>query len=62
MGDIVNLRRFKRRAAKQRDDERAAVSRALHGRTKAQRVLDTTRAEKIRRDFDAHKTETGDTR
>ena len=62
MGDIVNLRRFRKRAAKQRDDERAAANRSLHGRTKAQRVLETSREEKLRRDFDAHKIETGETR
>ena len=37
MGDIINLRRFRKRAAKQRDDERAAANRTLHGRTKAER-------------------------
>lgn len=62
MGDVINLRRFRKRAAKQRDDERAAASRVVHGRTKAQRVLEASRTEKSRRDFDAHKIETGDTR
>jgi Domain of unknown function (DUF4169) len=55
MGDIINLRRFRKRAAKQRDDERAAANRTLHGRTKSQRVLHVTQKEKLRRDFEAHK-------
>jgi hypothetical protein len=62
MGDVVNLRKFRKRDAKRREDERAATSRIVHGRTKAQRELETSRAEKGHRDFDAHKIETGDTR
>ena len=62
MGDIINLRRFRKRSEKQRDDERAATNRALHGRTKAARALDEAQTEKFRRDFDAHKIEKGDTR
>jgi Domain of unknown function (DUF4169) len=62
MGDIINLRRFRKRTAKQRDDERAAANRTLHGRAKSQRVLDTAQQEKSRRDFDAHKIEKGETR
>jgi len=62
MGDVVNLRRLRKRAAKRRDEGRAAANRTLHGQTKAQRLLETSRAEKFRRDFDAHKIETGETR
>jgi uncharacterized protein DUF4169 len=62
MGDVINLRRFRKRTAKQRDDEQAAASRIVHGRTKAQRTLEASQAEKHRRDFDAHKIETGETR
>ena len=62
MGDIINLRRFRKRAAKQRDDEHAAANRTLHGRTKSQRVLDVTQEERLRRDFEAHKIEKGETR
>ena len=61
MGDIINLRRFRKAAAKQLDDERAAANRTLHGRTKADRVLEASRAEKHRRDFNAHKIEPGET-
>ncbi|MEJ0077805.1 MAG: DUF4169 family protein [Alphaproteobacteria bacterium] len=62
MGDVINLRRFRKRDAKRRGDEQAAANRVDHGRTKAQRELETSRAEKGRRDFDAHKIETGETR
>jgi len=62
MGDIINLRRARKRAAKQRDDERAASNRALHGRTKSERVLEAAQKERFRRSFDAHKIEEGETR
>ena len=62
MGDIISLRRFRKRAAKQRDDERAAANRTLHGRTKSQRVLDVAQKEKFRRELDAHRIEEGETR
>ena len=61
MGDVINLRRVRKRAAKQRDEERAAANRALHGRAKAERLLDESQDEKRRRYFDAHKIETGET-
>lgn len=61
MGDVINLRRFRKRAAKERDEERATVNRALHGRSKAERLLEASRAERRRREFDAHKIETGET-
>ena len=61
MGDVINLRRVRKRAARQREEERAIANRALHGRTKAERLLNESQAEKRRRDFDAHKIETGET-
>jgi len=62
MGEIINIRRYRKRAAKQRDDERAAANRILHGRTRSQRVLEATQKEKFLQDFDAHKIEKGETR
>jgi hypothetical protein len=61
MGDVINLQRIRKRAAKQREDERATANRALHGRTKAERLLEASEAEKRRRELDAHKIETGET-
>lgn len=60
MGDIINLRRYRKHAAKQRDDKRVAASRALYGRAKSQRVLEAAEKEKSRRGFDAHKIEKGE--
>jgi hypothetical protein len=61
MGDIINLHKFRKRAAKRVVDERAATNRTVHGRTKAERVLEASRAEKLRRVLDAHKIEPGET-
>jgi hypothetical protein len=61
MGEIVNLRKVRKRAAKQRDDESAAANRAAYGRTKAQRVLEAARSEKQGRELDAHRIDTGET-
>lgn len=37
MGEIVNLRRFKKRLARHAADRDAAVARAQHGRTRTER-------------------------
>jgi len=58
--DVINLRRVRKRAAKQRDDERAAANRTRHGRSKPQRLVESSQADKSRRDFDAHKIEPGE--
>lgn len=62
MGEIVNLRRARKEARKLEEAERAAANRITHGRTKAERTLEATRAETTRRLLDAHKIDTGDTR
>jgi Domain of unknown function (DUF4169) len=60
MGEIVNLRKARKRAARQREDERAAANRVKHGRSKAERTLQSARSEKQRRLLDAHEIEPGD--
>jgi hypothetical protein len=60
VGEIVNLRKVRKRAAKQRDHEHAAANRAVHGRTKAQRVLEAARSEKQSRDLEGHRIDAGD--
>ena len=62
MGNIVNLRKARKVVRKLQEAERAAANRITHGRTKAERTLEATRAEKTRRLLDAHKLDTGDTR
>ena len=60
MGEIVNLRRARKKAGRQRDERKAAANRLFHGRTKAQRDLEAKRDDKARRDLERHRIETGD--
>ena len=62
MGDVINLRAMRKKAERKADQQRAANNRLLHGRSKAERNLHTARADKIRRDLDLHRVETGDER
>jgi Domain of unknown function (DUF4169) len=58
MGDIVNLRRMRKRVKRQLHEREAAAKRLLQGRSKAER--ETKRDAKARRDLDHHRIETGD--
>jgi Domain of unknown function (DUF4169) len=60
MGDIINLRRARKQAARQAAERRAAANRLLHGRSKAERTLEAARGAKERRNLDRHRVETGD--
>jgi Domain of unknown function (DUF4169) len=62
MGDIVNLRRARKRAERQASEQLAAANRVLHGRSKAERNRESARDAKDRRDLDGHRIETGDER
>ena len=55
MGDVVNLRRARKKA--QRD-----LAEREYGRSKAQRDLDSERDAKASRDLERHRIETGDER
>jgi len=62
MGEIVNLRRARKAAKRREDAVRAAENRLVHGRSKAQRLLEESRAEKARHELDAHRVDTEDGR
>ena len=62
MGDVINLRTLRKRAAKRREEERAAENRIKHGRTKAERLLEAKRTGKLKQHLDGHKIDSGDTR
>lgn len=57
MADIVNLNQARKAKAKADDKTRAAENRARFGRTKAEKTLDTVRADKLKRDLDGAKRE-----
>jgi Domain of unknown function (DUF4169) len=62
MGDIVNLRRARRKAVRQAAERKAAANRLLHGRGKAERDLEALRSAKAQRDLDRHRIVTEDER
>ena len=61
-GDVVNLRRARKKAQRELAEREAAAKRLLHGRSKAQRHLDSERDAKASRDLERHRIETGDER
>ncbi len=62
MGELVNLRKVRKAAARQQKELRAIENRLVHGRTKAERSLASAQTEKSRRGLDAHRIETGEER
>jgi hypothetical protein len=55
MGDVVNLKRFKKRTAREASAKQAETNRARFGRTKSERVLDQARATRANDLLDAHR-------
>lgn len=56
--DIINLRLRRKRAARADERAQSAANAALHGTPPAVRDLAEARADKARRDLDAHKIDT----
>ena len=59
MGDVINLRQARKARDRKAAEQAAAEARALHGRSKAQRTLERTEAEKLTRTVDQAKLEGG---
>lgn len=55
MGDLVNLKQFKKRAARDRSEQEAAANRERFGRTKSRRALDELRASRASDLLDQHR-------
>ncbi len=55
MGDVVNLKRFKKRAGREQAAKQADANRARFGRTKSERVLDQRRADRADDLLDQHR-------
>ena len=55
MGDVVNLKRFKKRTGREASAKQAEANRARFGRSKSERVLDETRATRASDLLDAHR-------
>jgi hypothetical protein len=55
MGDVVNLKRFKKRAEKAQSAKQADANRARFGRTKSERVLEERRTNRADDLLDQHR-------
>ena len=55
MGDLVNLKRFKKRVARDQSAKQADLNRARFGRTKSERALDQQRAARANDVLDQHR-------
>jgi hypothetical protein len=55
MGDVVNLKRFRKRATKEQSDRQAEANRARFGRSKSERVADAQRSDRANLLLDAHR-------
>jgi Domain of unknown function (DUF4169) len=55
MGDVVNLKRFRKRAEREESAKQADANRGRFGRTKSDRVLEQRRAKRASDLLDQHK-------
>jgi uncharacterized protein DUF4169 len=54
MGDLVNLKRFKKRVERHQSEQQAEANRTRFGRTKSERILDERRGERASEFLDQH--------
>jgi hypothetical protein len=55
MGDVVNLKRFKKRTEREQSAKQADANRAQFGRTKSERVLDQQRTKRANDLLEQHR-------
>ena len=60
MGDLVNLKRFKKRAEREQSARQADANRAKFGRSKSERILEQQRSERAGDLLDQHHIDDGD--
>ncbi len=56
MGDVLNLKRFKKRAEREESAKLAETNRARFGRTKSEKQRDELRAKHASKSLDGHRT------
>ena len=61
MGNLVNLRQFRKRAARKQSETLAAANRARFGRTKSERIFAERSAERAGDLLDQHRIDGGET-
>ncbi len=55
MGDVVNLKRFRKRTEREQSAKQADANRARFGRTKSERILDERRTTRANDMLDQHR-------
>jgi Domain of unknown function (DUF4169) len=55
MGDLVNLKRFRKRTEREASAKQAEANRTRFGRTKSERVVDEMRADRANDLLDQHR-------
>jgi len=55
MGDVINLKRFRKRTEREQSAKQADANRARFGRTKSERVLDERRTTRANDVLDQHR-------
>ena len=60
MADVVNLNRFRKRAAKEEATKQADANRARFGRSKAERAQEQQRGERAKALLDQHRLDDGE--
>ena len=60
MGEIVNLKRFRKRGEREQAAREAEANRARFGRSKSERTVDTMRAKRASELLDQHRIDDGD--
>ncbi len=60
MGDVINLKRFRKRNERDQSAKQADANRARFGRTKSERARDEQRQDRVDGFLDQHKIDDGD--
>jgi hypothetical protein len=60
MGDVVNLKRFRKRAEKEQSARQADVNRAKFGRSKTERASEQMRSDRAADVLDQHRLDDGE--
>ncbi len=57
MGNVINLKRFRKRSEREQSAKQAAANRARFGRTKSERALEQQRSTRANDLLDQHQTD-----
>jgi len=59
MGDLVNLKRFRKKTERKQAEKQAELNRARFGRSKTERMLERQRADRAAQHLDEHRLDHG---